>query len=206
MPQRFAKNDVISKIGNTPEFVFFIMSGVVQNETTDRYIEAGQMINHDYIFQNVNISQNCVADTDVVTVLKYSRETFMLVVGAFPDMYEEMKQVVEDKWAHIENTEFLKNAIKSDETRKMIISHYNDIIQDEQKQYRRTNKTLAMKLNMKKGQIIDKEEFPINEEKRKVTTKGKSAQKKELKHEESESSSDSGKMDDSHAQINKQNA
>jgi len=99
----------------------------------------------------------------------------MLVVGAFPDMYEEMKQVVEDKWAHIENTEFLKNAIKSDETRKMIISHYNDIIQDEQKQYRRTNKTLAMKLNMKKGQIIDKEEFPINEEKRKVTTKGKSA-------------------------------
>ena len=56
----------------------------------------------------------------------------------------------------------------------MIINHYNDIILDEQKQYRRTNKTLAMKLNMKKIQLVDKEEFAVNEEKRKVATKGKS--------------------------------
>ena len=52
---------------------------------------------------------------------------------------------------------------------------------------------------MKKIQLVDKEEFAVNEEKRKVATKGKSPQKKEFNNEESESSGDSGNMDDSHA-------
>jgi hypothetical protein len=38
---RFVKDDIIAKKGNTPDFVFFIMNGVVHNQTTNRYFEAG---------------------------------------------------------------------------------------------------------------------------------------------------------------------
>lgn len=111
------------------------------------------MINHDYVFKNVEISQNCIADTDV-TVLKYTRETFMVVVNAFTDIYEDMRQVVADKVTHQHNAELLKKAIAGEETRSLIINHYNDIIQDEQRQYRKTNKSLAMKLNTDKSRRV----------------------------------------------------
>ena len=54
--QRFVKNDVISKSGNKAECVYFIMNGVVHNQTTDRYFEAGQMINHDCIAEKTLIT------------------------------------------------------------------------------------------------------------------------------------------------------
>lgn len=102
--QRFVKNDVIAKTGNKAECVYFIMHGVVHNQTTDRYLEgggdgtkegryydgAGQMINHDAIFEKTLIMQDCVAETDV-SMLKYERETFELIIGQFPDIYEDLK-------------------------------------------------------------------------------------------------------------------
>ena len=73
--ERFVKGDVISKIGNRVENIYFIMNGVVLNKTTNRYLEAGQMINYEYILQKTFITQNTVAETDV-SALKYDRETF----------------------------------------------------------------------------------------------------------------------------------
>lgn len=77
--ERFVKGDVISKIGNRVENIYFIMNGVVLNKTTNRYLEAGQMINYEYILQKTFITQNTVAETDV-SALKYDRETFQNIL------------------------------------------------------------------------------------------------------------------------------
>lgn len=66
------------------------MNGVVHNQTTDRYFEAGQMINHDCITEKTLITQDCVAETDV-SVLKYDRDTFQLIIDQFPDINEDLK-------------------------------------------------------------------------------------------------------------------
>ena len=80
--------------------VFFIMSGVVYNESTDRYLEPGQMINHDIVFLNTAITQNYIAETSDVTMLKFSREIFKEIVESFSDIYDDMKKVVADRRAH----------------------------------------------------------------------------------------------------------
>lgn len=90
------KNDVISKAGNKAEYVYFIMNGVIHNQSTDRYFEAGQMINHDCIKEKTLIIHDYVAETDV-SVLKYDRDTFHLIINQFPDIAEDLKQLIKDK-------------------------------------------------------------------------------------------------------------
>jgi CRP-like cAMP-binding protein len=77
--ERFVKGDVIAKKGNRPEFVYFIMNGVVHNKTTNRYFEAGQMINHDFIMLQTPITEEYVAESDV-SALKYEREIFKQIL------------------------------------------------------------------------------------------------------------------------------
>ena len=45
----FVKGEFISIIGRDPEFVILIMDGVIQNMQTNRYYEAGNMVNHDFV-------------------------------------------------------------------------------------------------------------------------------------------------------------
>jgi len=54
------------------------------------------MINHDCISEKTLITQDCVAETDV-SVLKYDRETFQLIIDQFPDIHEDLKQLIKDK-------------------------------------------------------------------------------------------------------------
>lgn len=86
-----------------------------------------------------------MAETDV-SVLKYDRETFQLIIDQFPDIHEDLKQLIKDKEDQQENEIFMQNAIKNDETRKLIIKHYNNIINDEKDAYQKSNMTLALKL------------------------------------------------------------
>ena len=88
---KFVKNDVITKIGNVPESVYFIMGGVVHNQTTGRYLEAGSMLNHDYVYLDTEIAHNCVADSEFVIVLKFERETFELIIKSFSDMQQDLE-------------------------------------------------------------------------------------------------------------------
>ena len=41
LPDHFNRGQSIAKAGNRPEFVYFIMNGVVKNSKTKRYFEAG---------------------------------------------------------------------------------------------------------------------------------------------------------------------
>jgi len=66
------------------------MNGIVFNRTTKRYLEAGQMINHDCVIQKTIILEDCVAETDV-SALKYDRETFQMILDQFPDINEDMQ-------------------------------------------------------------------------------------------------------------------
>lgn len=44
---KFNSGDLITKAGSPVEFIFFIMSGVVMDEKTGRYLESGHILNHD---------------------------------------------------------------------------------------------------------------------------------------------------------------
>lgn len=76
---RFNKGDFIAKSGQQVEWVFFIVSGVVENTTTNRFYESGQMINHDIVMRKSIIMYDFQADTDV-SVLKYSKATFLQIL------------------------------------------------------------------------------------------------------------------------------
>ena len=53
---------------------------------------------------------------------------------------------MKDKAEQQINEQFIKDAINNNLTRKNIIKHYNDIIQEEQINVQKTNKSLALKL------------------------------------------------------------
>lgn len=73
--EKFNRGDTIAKAGNNPEFVYFIMNGVVKNVTTSRFFESGQMLNHDCCLLKQFIQHDYIAETDV-SVLKYERAIF----------------------------------------------------------------------------------------------------------------------------------
>ena len=54
--------------------------------------------------------------------------------------------MIQDKEEQQINKEFVKNAILDDQTRKLILKHYNSIIKEEKNIYQKTNNTLALKL------------------------------------------------------------
>ena len=53
------------------------------------------------------------------------------------------------------------HAIGNDETRRLIVSHYNDIVREEKMLYTKTNKTVALKLMQ--GGLHDKEFFIVRQ-------------------------------------------
>lgn len=69
---KFKKGDIISREGSDPQYVYFIMNGVVQNQTTNRFFERGQMINQHYIMLKTPVMDHYVAYEDV-SVLKFSK-------------------------------------------------------------------------------------------------------------------------------------
>lgn len=146
--QKFVKGDVIAKIGNKPEWVYLIMNGVVHNTTTGRYFEAGQMINHDCIVKKQLIFEDLVADTADVSVIKYERETFLQILDQFPDIQEDMNQMIKDKEDQMENEKFIKHAVNNDSTRNIIVNYYKDIINEEKDKYNKISKSLALRLNL----------------------------------------------------------
>lgn len=121
------------------------MNGVVLNKTTGRYLEAGQMINYEYILQKTFITQNTVAETDV-SALKYDRETFQNILDQFPDTLEEMQQIMRDKAEQQINEQFIKDSINNEITRQVIVDHYDQIIKDEKDNFKKTHESIALRL------------------------------------------------------------
>ena len=54
------------------------------------------MINHECFIKKTNITQDYIAETDV-TAVKYDRQTFQQILDQFPDIYEDLLQMVKDK-------------------------------------------------------------------------------------------------------------
>ena len=77
--ERFPKDEVIAKPGQEPESVYFIMAGIVQNTTTKRYFESGQMINHDVVYKKELVRDEFIAVTDVA-VVKYEAPIFIQII------------------------------------------------------------------------------------------------------------------------------
>jgi len=80
--EKYATGDLITKEGSDPTNVFFIMNGVVHNQTTNRYFERGQMLNQNEVMTFSPCPHDCVAYTDV-SVLKYDKNTFNLILDQF---------------------------------------------------------------------------------------------------------------------------
>jgi hypothetical protein len=56
-------------------------------------------------------------------------------------------EIIKDKQDNEVNENFINSAIASDNLRKNIIENYNDIIQSENQNQSKMNKSLALKLN-----------------------------------------------------------
>ena len=59
----------------------------------------------------------------------------------------------------------MQKAIGNNQTRKLIVNHYNDIIQEEKNAYQETNKTMALKLVQ--NRLNEREYFLVNQSKKK---------------------------------------
>ena len=145
--EKINKGEYLVKKGNKPESVIFIMQGIVHNQTTARYFEGGQIINQECVINQTLIRDDYVCKTDV-TVLKFDPQVFLNIIDQFPDVDEDIKQIIEDKRAIRENNEFAQSALRSDLVRKAIIEDYQHILQDEAHEKKRNAKSLALKLNM----------------------------------------------------------
>lgn len=72
------------------------MTGVVKNTSQNRYFEAGHMINHDSILNKTLVTLNYLAETEVM-VLKYEAGVFQTILDKFPDFYEDIKELIDEK-------------------------------------------------------------------------------------------------------------
>ena len=81
-----------------------------------------------------------------MSALKYEAATFQQILDQFPDFYEDLKSIIDDKKEQKENSKFVKNAIKSNDIRKIIVKHYNDIIHEDKANIVRQNQSIALKL------------------------------------------------------------
>lgn len=178
---KIPKGAYMIKAGNQPEYVYFIMSGVILNETSQRFFESGQMINHDNILNRSSIACDYVAHTDV-GVLKYTKETFLQILEQFPEIEDNVKTTIKEKKEYLNNNKFLKQAIISDKVRKAIVKNYYDIIDEEKSNFKKANKSLAIKLNQSsKEEREDREPnvmYRSNKEKKRDRSPRKKSKKK----------------------------
>ena len=105
-PDHFKQGDIISKQGSEPSHVYFIMNGVVHNQTTNRYFERGQMINQQYIMLKTHILDQYVAHTDV-SVLKFDKLTFNLILEQFQDFKEDLQEANNDRKTNMQNDQII---------------------------------------------------------------------------------------------------
>lgn len=61
-------------------------------------------------------------------MLKFDPQIFLNIIEQFPDVDEDIKQIIEDKKAIKENNSFAEQAVRDDYVRKAIIEDYHDII------------------------------------------------------------------------------
>ena len=105
------------------------------------------MINQDDIMRSVPCLHDCVAYTDV-SVLKYDKHTFNLILDQFQDFKEDLQEATEDKTANEVNNQFIHQAMHGDEVRKIIAQNYNEVIKEEGIQNEANRKSLALKMNL----------------------------------------------------------
>ena len=54
------------------------------------------MLNHDCVLLKQHIQCDYIAETDV-SVLKYEAAVFQQILDTFPDFYEDLKSIIDDK-------------------------------------------------------------------------------------------------------------
>lgn len=178
-------------MGSSPEYVYFIMNGIVMNQETQRYFESGQMINHDTIFQKQSCKNNLVAHTEVA-VFKYEKETFLKICETFPDISEDIETFIAEKKEHIINDEFMDKNIKNDKVRKAIVDNYYELLDTDNQNQKYANKSLALKLH-KDAKLFNQNrqpnvKFVSQSEKKKASKKSTSSRKRKEKKDDSEES------------------
>jgi len=87
--EKITQGTFVAKAGSSPEYVYFIMNGIVMNTTTNRYYESGQILNHDCIVRKTSVQHNYIAHTDIA-VFRYDKETFLKICEQFPDFDEDV--------------------------------------------------------------------------------------------------------------------
>ena len=131
--EQFNSGEIIVKEGNQADCVYFIMSGVVQNLSTNRYFESGQMINYDLIMKNAEIQHTYKAISEV-SLLKYDRVIFKQILDQFPDMLEDITRMVNEQEKMEESQIVMIKGMANKLMKQQIWMNYTKILLNEKKQ------------------------------------------------------------------------
>lgn len=96
------------------------------------------MLNHDCVLMKQHIQHDYIAETDV-SVLKYEQSIFQQILDTFPDFYEDLKAIIDDKNEQEENQKFVKKAMNDKNIRNIIVKHYKDLVNEEKHNQKRQN-------------------------------------------------------------------
>jgi len=95
--KNFFKDEVISLKGRKEEYVYFIVGGIVENYSTGRYYEAGHMLNHDCVFEQVPQKHNFRGFAEVTFTFMYSSEVYLEILESYPEIKQEITEMIYDR-------------------------------------------------------------------------------------------------------------
>lgn len=82
-----------------------------------------------------------------MTVLKFEASVFELILDEFPNVYHDLKRMIDDKKDLEEKIKFQTNAMKDVNVRKVIIDHYYNIINQAKQEMKEQNQMQALRVN-----------------------------------------------------------
>jgi hypothetical protein len=86
------------------------------------------MINHDFLINKTLVLHDYAAYTDV-SLLKFKKSTFSLIIDQFRDLKEDLEDIGREKQIHEQNNNFILESLSNEKVRKLIARNYNLVVQ-----------------------------------------------------------------------------
>ena len=96
--------------------------------------------------KRTKIIDNYVAETEV-SMLKFERETFLLLIDQFPDIKDDMTRMMREQEEQMINDQYFQSTINDNKTKNAILQNFKEIIQEEKQSRYEQNKSIALKSN-----------------------------------------------------------
>ena len=112
---QFHENEIMVQKKRKQKKVYFIVNGMVQNQTNGFYFKAGHMLNYDCIYKGEKAKDMYRAKSEIVNALFFTEKTYLQILAQFPDIEEHIQTLIERQGQIQENHDFIKQNWKNDE-------------------------------------------------------------------------------------------